>query len=598
MSGRRIRLDLSDFVLDIGSHRWMFLSDVKFSTVSDLVDQLKEEYTQLKADDMVQVFMDGDFVIPSWESIEILQSGDLVRVVRTTGKNRKEQEKVTKSSNKSKKVRKAAHTPQDPKTSSSSDSDTNEDITSKVAAAPKQMPDKAGEVKAPNNSKLQKNDDSNSSSDTSESSSDDEQVVNGQKKHKTSFSVKAIAAMRSDNLSTPAVTRTVSKGNVESSSSDSDSSGDDKNVTKTKSQPPPIKSIAGAEPKQQNEATDVAEKPKRKRKRKNKNKNKLAPDQIPIFGPEVVPTEAVINQMRKDQSAGNNHVRFDDHQDESGDMDVVDEEFTAEEIQQLYNQSVTSATAVGPSTCQEQSGNGTNNGEDSSSTTGQNIMKNDEGAEIVCKPHKSVIAKEKYKTAVNAINTDVSCEDVLMKQLDDNKVVNNSVVAKPAPKIVFAPRALSLKEMRRDSPVNKNLKFSNRSQDPDLSQFSALLNSRDAVFNKNGQKVDEASMESKNMVEKKDYSAYHAVSDSGPRVGDVIAFKIVEMGENYAPEVSDFKEGKVLECDGTKTVTFELLKMTKKKKTGKFEIEEDADEEEKVQTFNWAEIIEPRLMFP
>ena len=45
MSGRRIRLDLSDFVLDIGSHRWMFLSDLKFSTVSDLVEQLKEEYT-------------------------------------------------------------------------------------------------------------------------------------------------------------------------------------------------------------------------------------------------------------------------------------------------------------------------------------------------------------------------------------------------------------------------------------------------------------------------------------------------------------------------------------------------------------------------
>ena len=92
MSGRRIRLDLGDFVLDIGSHRWMFLSDVKFSTMSDLVEKLKEEYTQLEEEDMVQVFMDGDFVIPPWESIQILQSGDLVRVVRTTGKNRKGQD--------------------------------------------------------------------------------------------------------------------------------------------------------------------------------------------------------------------------------------------------------------------------------------------------------------------------------------------------------------------------------------------------------------------------------------------------------------------------------------------------------------------------
>jgi hypothetical protein len=47
-------------------------------------------------------------------------------------------------------------------------------------------------------------------------------------------------------------------------------------------------------------------------------------------------------------------------------------------------------------------------------------------------------------------------------------------------------------------------------------------------------------------VKNKGYSAYHAVSDSVPRVGDIIAFKIVEIRENYAPEVSDCKEGKVL----------------------------------------------------
>jgi len=211
------------------------------------------------------------------------------------------------------------------------------------------------------------------------------------------------------------------------------------------------------------------------------------------------------------------------------------------------------------------------------------------------KPPESSFSKGDSRNSVHSMDTNASCEDVLMKQFDDNRVTNNTIVTKTAPKIVFTPRALSLTEMRKDSPKNKNLKFSNQSQNPDLSQFSALLNCRDAVFNKNEKKADEASMD---IVENKDYSAYHAVSDSGPRVGDVIAFKVVEMGENYAPEVSDFKEGKVLECDGTNTVTFELLKMSKKKKTGKFEIGEDADQEEKVQTFNWAELIEPRLMFP
>ena len=75
-----------------------------------------------------------------------------------------------------------------------------------------------------------------------------------------------------------------------------------------------------------------------------------------MFGPEIVPTEAVIKHMSKDQAEGNNHVRFDDKQEESEDMDVVDEEFTAEEIKQLYNQSVSSAATTGTSIGQEQSG--------------------------------------------------------------------------------------------------------------------------------------------------------------------------------------------------------------------------------------------------
>ena len=117
------------------------------------------------------------------------------------------------------------------------------------------------------------------------------------------------------------------------------------------------------------------------------------------------------------------------------------------------------------------------------------------------------------------------------------------------------------------------------------------------MFNKNMENGVGSTMES-GVMENKDYSAYHAVSNTGPRVGDVIAFKVVEMGENYAPEVSEYKEGKVLECDGTNTVTFELLKVSKKKMAGKFEIDDPTEEDEKVKTFNWADLIEPRLMFP
>jgi hypothetical protein len=90
MGGRRIKLDLSDFVAGIDCHRWMFLSDDKFATVGDLVEQLREEYSQLEKNTMVQVFMGGEFVIPHLEPIQILQSGDLVRVVQDQRKRKRE----------------------------------------------------------------------------------------------------------------------------------------------------------------------------------------------------------------------------------------------------------------------------------------------------------------------------------------------------------------------------------------------------------------------------------------------------------------------------------------------------------------------------
>merc|ERR1712098_550025 len=80
-SGRRIKLDLSDFVSDAGCKRWMYLSDGTVSTVSDLVDILRSEYTQIGENDVVSLLLDN-FILPHWETINILQSGDLLTVVR------------------------------------------------------------------------------------------------------------------------------------------------------------------------------------------------------------------------------------------------------------------------------------------------------------------------------------------------------------------------------------------------------------------------------------------------------------------------------------------------------------------------------------
>merc|ERR1712083_782007 len=92
--------------------------------------------------------------------------------------------------------------------------------------------------------------------------------------------------------------------------------------------------------------------------------------------------------------------------------------------------------------------------------------------------------------------------------------------------------------------------------------------------------------------EKKDYSVYHPVSEGGPREGDIIAYKVVEMSENYTPEV--------FEWDGTGKVTLELVNKQIKKKEGRFEVEGMTDDisGEIVNQFSWSEIIEPRLIFP
>ena len=80
--GRRIRLDLSDFVKDAGGKRWMFVSSEDFSTISDVVDRMREEHKQLGQKYIVTLHLNS-FILPSWESVELLQSGDLVKVRRT-----------------------------------------------------------------------------------------------------------------------------------------------------------------------------------------------------------------------------------------------------------------------------------------------------------------------------------------------------------------------------------------------------------------------------------------------------------------------------------------------------------------------------------
>ncbi|XP_071797726.1 uncharacterized protein [Asterias amurensis] len=67
-----------------------------------------------------------------------------------------------------------------------------------------------------------------------------------------------------------------------------------------------------------------------------------------------------------------------------------------------------------------------------------------------------------------------------------------------------------------------------------------------------------------------------------PRQGDVIAYKILELSESYCPELSNYKEGKVLSVDSaTGQLEIELshvTMVTRASKPGKFDLQWDAEE--------------------
>merc|ERR550519_2095077 len=52
--------------------------------MSDLAEKIKEEYNQCQDGDSLSLFLDG-FLLPPWEPIKILKNGDLVKVMRKTG---------------------------------------------------------------------------------------------------------------------------------------------------------------------------------------------------------------------------------------------------------------------------------------------------------------------------------------------------------------------------------------------------------------------------------------------------------------------------------------------------------------------------------
>ncbi|XP_064322860.1 coilin [Phalacrocorax carbo] len=110
-------------------------------------------------------------------------------------------------------------------------------------------------------------------------------------------------------------------------------------------------------------------------------------------------------------------------------------------------------------------------------------------------------------------------------------------------------------------------------------------------------------------VPKRDYSVLPLLA-APPQVGERIAFKRLELTENYSPEVSDYKEGKIISWNANeKQIELEILSSSAEqlaKEPGKFDlVYQSADGAELIEyavpqdtkiTESWDALIEPRLI--
>ncbi|KAL6476405.1 hypothetical protein MHYP_G00149040 [Metynnis hypsauchen] len=106
---------------------------------------------------------------------------------------------------------------------------------------------------------------------------------------------------------------------------------------------------------------------------------------------------------------------------------------------------------------------------------------------------------------------------------------------------------------------------------------------------------------------KRDYSVLPLLA-APPAAGQKIAFKLLELTENYSPEVSDYKEGKIIGFNHTTNVIeLELLTQSQARaEPGKFDlVYQNPDGSERVEyavtvgsqlTERWDSLLEPRLI--
>ncbi|XP_069785737.1 coilin isoform X1 [Narcine bancroftii] len=109
-------------------------------------------------------------------------------------------------------------------------------------------------------------------------------------------------------------------------------------------------------------------------------------------------------------------------------------------------------------------------------------------------------------------------------------------------------------------------------------------------------------------VPKRDYSRLPLLA-APPQVGQRIAFKVLELSDNYTPELSDYKEGRILSYDATnQQVELHVESMSPEcsKEPGKFDLIYKSENGEDVVEYAvtrepqltqpWSSLVEPRLI--
>ncbi|XP_040291247.1 LOW QUALITY PROTEIN: coilin [Bufo bufo] len=107
-------------------------------------------------------------------------------------------------------------------------------------------------------------------------------------------------------------------------------------------------------------------------------------------------------------------------------------------------------------------------------------------------------------------------------------------------------------------------------------------------------------------VQKTDYGTLPLLA-APPQLGKIIAFKLLELTENYTPEVSDYKEGRVLSYDAvSQQLEVEILSQQRRKEPGKFDLVYEGEDGRNIVEYAvpheckitqaWSSLIEPRLV--